>query len=287
MIRKFGYDAVYKNAPEGGERKVLENIKRRKDRAKRKKAAAENGGDDDDEGKPKQSSGNAFDDILYNSDSDLESDGEEESRPVKPLSKRQRKAAAAAAAAGQTFIRNEGDDPMDLLSRSIAGGVTRADPTAASRKRKPGQDAAHFKTDRSGKLVIEESGDEDDEMDGRRATGEGNAYMAAMHGADGATRDARGGLKFNKNTKRAREAEREEEAMMDLDELIGDKKPKKAKKKAVKLGEEFRSKRGKGDVKRNDGPDPFSYVPIGQAAARKDRGGQRVNLTNKKKGSRA
>lgn len=288
MIRKFGYDAVYKNAPEGGERKVLENIKRRKDRAKRKKAAAEDGGDDNEEGKPKQSSGNAFDDILYNSDSDLESDGEEEARPVKPLSKRQRKAAAAAAAAGQTYIRNEGDDPMDLLSRSIAGGVTRADPTAASRKRKPGQDAAHFKTDRSGKLVIEESGDEDDEMDGKRgAAGEGAAYMAAMRNVDGATRDARGGLKFNKNTKRAREAEREDEAMMDLDELIGDKRPKKAKKKVVKLGEEFRSKRGKGDVKRNDGPDPFSYVPIGQAAQRKDRGGHRVNLTNKRKGSRA
>ncbi|CAK9785021.1 putative ribosomal protein [Cutaneotrichosporon oleaginosum] len=286
MIRKFGYEAVYKNAPEGGERKVLENIKRRKDRAKRKKAAAENGDDDGAEGKPKQSSGNAFDDILYNSDSDLESDGEEESRPIKPLSKRQRKAAAAAAAAGQTFIRNEGDDPLDLLSRSIAGGITRADPSVAARKRQPGQDAAHFKTDRSGKLVIEESGDEDDEMDGKRAAGEGNAYMTAMRGVDGATRDARGGLKFNKNTKRAREAEREEEAM-DLDELIGDKKPKKAKKKAVKLGEEFRSKRGKGDVKRNDGPDPFSYVPIGQAAQRKDRGGHRVNLTNKKKGSRA
>ncbi|BEI80482.1 hypothetical protein CcaverHIS002_0110110 [Cutaneotrichosporon cavernicola] len=276
MIRKFGYDVVYKNAPAGGERKVLENIKRRKDRAKRKKAAAENG-DDDDEGKPKQSSGNAFDDILYNSDSDLESDGEEEARPIKPpLSKRQRKAAAAAAAAGQTFIRNEGDEPMDLLSRSIAGGVTSADPSAASRKRKPGQDAAHFKTDRSGKLVIEDVG-----------AGEGTAYMAAMRSVDGATRDARGGLKFNKNTKRAREAEREDEAMMDLDELIGDKKPKKAKKRAVKLGEEFRSKRGKGDVKRSDGPDPFSYVPIGQAAQRKDRVGHRVNLTNKKKGSRA
>lgn len=285
MIRKFGYDTVYKNAPVGGERKVLENIKRRKDRAKRKKAAAEGDDKGDDEGKPKQSSGNAFDDILYNSDSDLESDGEQDERPVKPLSKRQRKAAAAAAAAGQTYIRNEGDDPMDLLSRSIAGGVTRADPNAASRKRKPGQDAAHFKTDRSGKLVIEESGDEDEPMQ-RGDAGEGTAYMAAMHGVDGATRDARGGLKFNKNTKRAREAEREEESMMDLDELIGDRKPKK-KKKAVKLGEEFRSKRGKGDVKRNDGPDPFSYVPIGQAAARKDRGGQRVNLTNKKKGSRA
>lgn len=41
-------------------------------------------------------------------------------RPIKPLSKRERKAAANNA----TYIRNDGDEPMDLLSRSIAGGVS-------------------------------------------------------------------------------------------------------------------------------------------------------------------
>lgn len=39
MIRKFGYDEIIGCAPaEGGERKVLEGIKKKKDRAKRKKA---------------------------------------------------------------------------------------------------------------------------------------------------------------------------------------------------------------------------------------------------------
>ncbi|KAL1408080.1 pre-rRNA processing protein [Vanrija albida] len=285
MIRKFGFDTVYRHAPEGGERKVLDNIRRRKERAKRKKANADESGDED---KPKTSSGNAFDDILYNSDSDLGSDNEEE-RVVKPLSKRQRKAQAAAEAAA--YIRHDGDEPMDLLSRSIAGGITRADPAAAARKRKPGQDAAHFKTDKSGKMVIEESGDEDDgddSMAADRAAGAGNAFLSAMQGTDGATRDARGNLKFNKNTKRSRDEDREDEAM-DLDELIGDR-PKKAPKKkqqVQKLGEEFRSRRAGGDVKKNGGPDPFSYVPIGQAAQRKGQKGQRVSLTNKKKGSRA
>lgn len=272
MIRKFGYDAVYGAAPEGGERKVLENIKRKKDRAKRKNAAKEDG-EAEEGGKPKASSGNAFDDVLYNSDSDVESEAEE--REYKPLSKRQRKAAAAQEAA---YIRAEGDDPMDLLSRSIAGGVALSDPKA-DRKRKPGQDAAHFKTDKSGKMVIEESGSEAEEDDRDRA-GEGNAYMSAMVGADGATRGARG-LKFNKNTKRARA----DEDAMDLDELIGDKKKKKKAAPIKKLGEEFRSKKGRGDVKKSaDGPDPYSYVPIGTAARRG--GKDRVNLTNKKKGSR-
>lgn len=47
MIRKFGYDAVYKRGGEGSQKKVLENIKKRKDRAKRKKDAK---GDDEDDG---------------------------------------------------------------------------------------------------------------------------------------------------------------------------------------------------------------------------------------------
>lgn len=66
----------------------------------------------------KASSGNAFDDILYNSDSD-ESDGEE--RQPQQTNKQSRKDRKAGE---QQFIRNEGDQPMDLLSRSIAGGIS-------------------------------------------------------------------------------------------------------------------------------------------------------------------
>jgi ribosomal RNA-processing protein 12 len=51
MIRKFGYEAVYKQGGEGDQKKVLENIKKKKDRAKRQKAnrAAAGGSDDDGE----------------------------------------------------------------------------------------------------------------------------------------------------------------------------------------------------------------------------------------------
>lgn len=47
MMRKFGYEAILSQAPVGGERKVLEGIKKRKERARRKKAAG--AGDDEDE----------------------------------------------------------------------------------------------------------------------------------------------------------------------------------------------------------------------------------------------
>lgn len=51
MIRKFGYDDVYRFAGEGDEKKVLVGIRRKKERAKRKKAAsgaAADGADDED-----------------------------------------------------------------------------------------------------------------------------------------------------------------------------------------------------------------------------------------------
>lgn len=73
----------------------------------------------------KTSTGNAFDDILYNSDSDLESDGDEDEAPQQAKSGRQQKAGKKDKKrdANASYIRNEGDEPMDLLSRSIAGNV--------------------------------------------------------------------------------------------------------------------------------------------------------------------
>jgi ribosomal RNA-processing protein 12 len=45
--------------------------------------------------------------------------------------------------------------------------------------------------------------------------------------------------------------------------------------------------RGKGDVKKQGGPDPYSYVPIDQAARGKKGQQSRMSMTNKKKGSKA
>lgn len=264
MIRRFGFDEVYKHAPEGGERKVLDGIKKRKDRAKKKKASK--GEADDGEPTQKSSAGNAFEDILYNSDTEDESSDDEEvvrgknGRPIKPLAKKGKEKPVQ----GQ-YIRNEGDQPMDLLSRSIAGGISReyhwdriinlgvlirlfpfigSDPSNNKPKRKPGQDASHFKTDKTGKIIIpnENSDDEGDVPASRNV--EGTAFMTAQRGTDGSFRDAKGNLKFNKNTKR----NRADEDMMDLDEVMGEKKgdsDKKKKKRALeKLGSEFKSKVG-------------------------------------------
>ncbi|WWD18835.1 hypothetical protein CI109_103290 [Kwoniella shandongensis] len=303
MIRRFGFDEIYRNAGEerDNERKVLQGIRKRKERAKKKKATK--GDDDEDEQKPRQTTGNAFDDILYNSDSDLSSDGEEDdSRPAQQQKggKRAQQQAAQQAKKGRgnegaAYIRNEGDEPMDLLSRSIAGGITTSDPSAQSRRRKPGQDASKFATDKSGKLIIAEdpsSGDEDAAGPSNGGgDGAGSAFMAASRAVDGATRDSRGNLKFNRNTKKAREEERHmemaEEGGGGAGGRAGDKLQDRRKKRvAMGLGEEFRAKRAGGDIKKNNGPDPYSYVSLGQASGKKKgKPGPKLNLTNKKRGS--
>ncbi|ORX37048.1 putative ribosomal protein [Kockovaella imperatae] len=286
MIRKFGYDAVYKCAPEGGERKVLEGIKKRKDKAKRKKAK---GAAEEVSQAPRTTAGNAFEDVLYNSDSESESAASDDDEPVrKPSGKQQLKSAMKKKPApGQGYIRAEGDQPLDLLSRSIAGGVSKN--MAKGQKRQPGQDASHFKTDKSGRLVIQDSDSDGSNAGDADEAGAGRAFLAAQRGVDGQTRTASGSIKFARGTKRAKG-----EDAMDMDderpaaggqagrrEQVMEKRKKMAK---VRLGDEFRAKRGGGDIKRLGGPDPYSYVSLGQANARK--GGNRVNLTNKKKGSR-
>ena len=70
--------------------------------------------EDDEEGspsKPKAAAGDAFEDVLYGSESELDSSDEEEEagRPAQQSAKR-------AGGAGGARLRVDDDDPMDLLA---------------------------------------------------------------------------------------------------------------------------------------------------------------------------
>ena len=112
------------------------------------------------------------------------------------------------------------------------------------RRRKPGQDASHFKTDDSGKLIIDSDDSDEDEAIAQEATDvAGTAYREKFTSVDGFTQDRNGKIKFNKDTKKRRldEANMEDVEMADVDESTT--KSKKMKKKSeVKLGHEFKAK---------------------------------------------
>ena len=137
--------------------------------------------------------------------------------------------------------------PLILAYAVLTSGTGKA---AVGPKRKPGEDASIFKTDKSGRMLIAESDDSNSDND-RKV--EGSAFVSAQRGVDGQTRGAGGTVRFSKNTKRARE----EEAGMDIDDV--DDRPRSAggvktkvkaeaakdrrqKKMKARLGEEFRAK---------------------------------------------
>ncbi|KAI0320923.1 ribosomal RNA-processing protein 12 [Amylostereum chailletii] len=266
MIRRFGWQDVYACAGEGDAAKVLVNIKKRKERAKKKKALAADDEDEEPSGKAKPMTGNAFEDVLYGSESELE-DSDDEGAEQRPAANKRKGADYA------TRLRVDDDEPMDLLS----GAAARVANAKQTRKRKPGQDATHFKTGDDGKMMIEDSSDEEVGVGADRENVEGTAYLEQMTSVDGFTRGPGGRIKFNKDTKkRRREAAENEDRDVEMEDVgaqTGKERPVK-RRSDVKLGKEFKAKKAGGDLKKG-GVDPYAYVPLGQAAKR---GGRRSRI---------
>ncbi|KAG1878300.1 armadillo-type protein [Suillus subluteus] len=225
MIRRFGWNDVYQAAGEDQAAKVLTT-------------------------KGKVPTGDAFEDVLYGSESELDDSDEDEQ-----LNKGVR-------------LRVDDDEPMDLL-QGVASRLTNAQ---ANRRRKPGQDAGHFKTDTdTGKIVINED-ESDIEVSSRKAAKDvaGSAYRESMTSVDGFTRGPNGRIKFNKDTKKRRRENEDEDG--DVEMVDGAATATKKNKRPIepKLGHEFKAKKAGGDVKKG-GVDPYAYMSLSQAAKKKGR----------------
>ncbi|KAI9442221.1 NUC173-domain-containing protein [Lactarius indigo] len=256
MIRRFGFQAVHSCA-NGEAAKVLVNIKKRKDRAKRKKAVA--GGDVSDEEQARRpATGDAFEDVLYTSDSELGDSDEDDGEAAAPAGKHKGGDFAAR-------LRLDNDEPMDLLA---GAGVSHHEYAKGSQRSKHRRDAGNFKTDESGKMIFDESGSDSDDGAAEEDVA-GVAYREALTSTDGFTRGPGGRIKFNKDTKKRRR----ENAAQDEDVEMGEVESGKPEKKRseVKLGHEFRAKKAGGDLKKKGGPDPYAYVSLKQAAKKRGR----------------
>ena len=128
MLRRFSFEEVYACAADQEAGKVLLNIKKRKDRAKRKKAARAEEGDEDEDAEEggarvtKAITGDAFEDVLYGSESEL-GDSDDENEGERPQAGRAKGKKGPAGA--QVRIRMDDDEPMDLL-HNVSSKVTSA-----------------------------------------------------------------------------------------------------------------------------------------------------------------
>lgn len=152
------------------------------------------------------------------------------------------------------FLRLRGRRTREKSSQETSPAARPA--TAKAEKRKPLD--SHFKKDESGRIRVEDSDDSDSDAAAGPSTagpsrGAGmGAYVEAMDGEDGHSRDAKGRIRFNKTQgKRSRDrVDDDNDGEVDvpvtegLKELEIKKRFKKQKKETVHVGNEFKAKVG-------------------------------------------
>ncbi|KAF9263376.1 NUC173-domain-containing protein [Marasmius fiardii PR-910] len=266
LLRRLSWEEVHYHTGNEDSAKVLLNIKKRKERAKRKKANKEE--DEDPTSNAAPATGDAFEDIIYGSESELDDSDDEQaiSRPDAHFNKKQPQGVR---------LRMDDDEPIDLLQ----GVASRVTEDFSNKRRKPGQEASKFKTDGdTGKMIIDEEDSDND--DGRtKEDVVGSAYRESITSADGFTRGPNGRVRFNKDTKKRRRdnADADDDPM---DVVEADKKKQNTKRIHTKPGQDFKAKRAGGDVKKN-GVDPYAYVTLSQAAGKKKGRKQRIGIARK------
>uniref|UniRef100_A0A8C1LK93 RRP12-like protein n=1 Tax=Cyprinus carpio TaxID=7962 RepID=A0A8C1LK93_CYPCA len=231
MIRKFGVELVKSMLP-ADQHKVLVNIRKTEARNKRRKLVSkteEDGSDTEDE-TPKMK-GESIEDILAETDSDSNEDEKPRKGQKKPVRK------------GQAWLK-EGisDEPLNFLDPKAAQRVLATNPNL-----KKASKAEHgFKVTSDGRLIIKEEDDEDDDN------------------TKGGTQSA---FSSKKNPKRKMRDELDDD--MDVEPTmkykaggIGIHRPLDRR---PEFGTEYKSKKGKGDVKKAGKCDPYAYIPLKKA----------------------
>ncbi|KAJ1300373.1 hypothetical protein OPQ81_005192 [Rhizoctonia solani] len=285
MGRRFGWEVLEAAAGTHERAGVVTHLRKKKERARKKKELQNE--ESDAEAVPvRATTGDAFEDVLYGSDSDSSNSGSEtESKPIKSQKQKDNTKSDSKAQKSGMRIRLDDDEPMDLLHGSAARLTT--SNAMSARRRQPGHDAAKFKTDTStGRMIFEESSDEDHQEAGEDHIA-GAAYREMLTSADGQTRDASGKVRFAKDTKKRRAAEREADddvEMADATEtgLTKESPKKKNKRNVVKVGAEFKAKNAGGDVKKPGQQDPYAYLPLGSLNRKKGRQGPRISITGRR-----
>ncbi|KAL8409380.1 hypothetical protein RB594_007712 [Gaeumannomyces avenae] len=200
LVRRFGFDEINKHCPEA-DRKLINGIRKSKERSKkRKEAAKENGEADagDHQTKRRNQFESEYDHALFDSDEDdsaSSDDSDDEMAGTKSGRANRNKG-------GKAYIVEDEDEPLDLLGQSALAKISSTKPM---RMRKATKTKA--KVDMDGKLILGRDDDGDDrmEVEDPAEVGEGGgvgAYVAALKGKDVPKKTLRGKLKWsNKRSK--------------------------------------------------------------------------------------
>ncbi|CAH2052754.1 unnamed protein product, partial [Iphiclides podalirius] len=280
-VRKFGAEVVEKLVPAEDE-VTLRRLRNIRKLASRKRRAREQrrGHDESDTEADMAVKGTSttLEDILKDSDSEMEYLEEEERPRARPKAKR---------AGAKAWIQDDADEIVDLADVSAARKITATDPTRkkvsaeAVAKKKDGG----FRTAADGRLIISEdladdeeprpSGDIDSDTDDTDDES-GKATRLLMPGAkrrfddilsvkSGRSRASRASAATTATTATATTGTGKYRAGgRGIHRPLGSA--------ASGAGKEYSSKKAKGDVKKRGKPDPYAYLPL-----------SRKNLNKRKK----
>ncbi|XP_040419546.1 RRP12-like protein isoform X2 [Cygnus olor] len=248
FIRKFGFELVQGLLP-AEYHKVLVNIRKAEARSRKQRALRQAAAEtEEEEEAPAQPRGDSMEEILADSE---DSEEEEEERQRGKARKKQ------ARQKGQAWLKEgEEDEPLNFLDPNVSQRVLATEP-APKRSRKVSHD---FQVSEDGRLIIH---DEEEEMEDDGAKGADKEVADVLQEV---------GLRTKKSQKRRfrEEADDEEpEAGSYPQYRAGGSGIHRQLGKEPAFGAEYRSKKGKGDVKKKGQLDPYAYIPLNRARLNK------------------
>uniref|UniRef100_A0A8D3E909 Ribosomal RNA processing 12 homolog n=1 Tax=Scophthalmus maximus TaxID=52904 RepID=A0A8D3E909_SCOMX len=227
FIRKFGFELVKSMLP-AEHHKVLVNIRKAEARTKRRKQATEQQDDSESDDEAPQTKSESIEDILAESDSDL---SEDEGKGQKKTGKQKK---------GRAWLR-EGveDDPLNFLDPKVSQRVLATNP-----QRKKSTKSAHgFKVTSDGRLIIKDDEEEDDkDKEMKDILEEAGVKSVSTDICDTGTMfsffppHSAGGSGIHRPIGGSQE-----------------------------IGGDYKSSKGKGDVKKKGKLDPYAYIPLKKA----------------------
>ena len=262
LVRKFGMEMIEMHVPES-DKKLIANIRKRKERLKKKKS--ENEVNSNEKSKDKE-----FNQAMYASDSELESEQEESSDDEAYIPDEFKDESLLKIQQNDLMLR---DDVIDFLdSNNISSQMASGSLNKKSKMKK--KVGSEFKTDTHGKLILNDS-DESDLSDKEMTPAQPDYYKESLTNEASFTRTLDGRIKFNdKNSgKRKRSEDQEEDPSNPSSSAVGvdwrhknhsSKKNKSQDQAALDrmLGRQYKAKKARGDVKRAGMADPHAYIPL-------------------------
>uniref|UniRef100_UPI00398EC288 RRP12-like protein n=1 Tax=Pristiophorus japonicus TaxID=55135 RepID=UPI00398EC288 len=237
FIRKFGFEMIDSMVPEEYHR-VLVNIRKAEARNKRQRALKRDASGSESGDEIPKHTGDSIEDILAETDSEDEGIEKGEKATKKRMVRQ-----------GQAWLKEgEKDEPLNFLDPKMAQRVLATKPDL----RKKANIKHDFTVTPDGRLVISEGAMDDQIND---SEDEANEILEEV------------GVKTQAVQKRKFKSADDDEMQINSGYKAGGSgihRPTPSKKNKD-YGAEYKSTKGRGDVKRKGKPDPFAYVPLNKS----------------------